>query len=69
MKTLNFNVELEFDSKITSDQEIEEVMINILESLVHTVNSSYLVPDNSDNFTKRIIVSNNLINSKLEKEI
>lgn len=69
MKTLKFNVELEFDSKIISDEDIFEVMANILDSLVHTVNTSNLVPENSSNFTTKITVSNDLIQSKIEKDI
>lgn len=69
MKNLEFNIELEFDNEIYSDNEIEEVMNNILQSLVHTTNTSFLAPENSDNFTKKITVSNNLINSKFIKKI
>jgi hypothetical protein len=69
MKKHTFKIELEFDSEIVSDDAIHEVMVNILESLENTVNTSNLVPLYSDNYTKIISVSNDFIQSKIEKEI
>lgn len=69
MKKHRFNVELEFNSEIISDDDIHEVMINIMDALVYQIGHSTLVPENSDNYTKRISVSNDFIQSKIDKEI
>lgn len=67
MKKLNFNVEIEFQDKITDDFEIEDIAVNILNALVSEVNSGNgLVPENSDTYTKVIKVSNNIVNSSFE---
>lgn len=69
MNKHRFNVELEFESEIISDDEIFEVMTNILESLVHTTNTANISPINSDTYTTKITVSNDFIQSKIEKEL
>lgn len=69
MKKHKFNVELEFDSEIVSDDDIHEVMVNIMDALVYQIGHSTLVPENSDNYTKRISVSNDFIQSKTELDI
>jgi hypothetical protein len=69
MKKHKFNVELEFDSKIVSDEDIFEIMTNILDSLVHTANTANIVPYLSDNYTTKITVSNDFIQSKIEREV
>lgn len=69
MKKHTFNVELEFESEIVSDEDIFEVMTNILESLVHTTNTANIAPKYSDTYTTKITVSNNFIQSEIVKEL
>lgn len=69
MKKHTFKIELEFDSEIVLDEEIHEVMVNIMDALLYQVEHSTLVPEISDNFTRKISVSNDFIQSKIEREI
>jgi hypothetical protein len=67
MKKLNFNVEIEFEDKITDDIEIEDISVNILNALISEVNSGNgLAPENSDTYTNIIKVTNNIVNSSFE---
>lgn len=69
MKKHSFIVELEFADKIVSDSDIEEIGINILDSLVSNVESGNgLAPDGSDTYTVSIKVSNNVVNSTFIKQ-
>ena len=68
MKKHSFIVELEF-ADIVSDSDIEEIGINILDSLVSNVQSGNgLAPDGSDTYTVSIKVSNNVVNSTFVKQ-
>jgi len=69
MKKHRFTIELEFEDKISTDNEISEICINILNTLVHATNTSGLVPDDSETFTRKITVENDIINTKIEKEL
>jgi hypothetical protein len=67
MKRLNFNVEIEFADKIVDDIEIENITVNILNTLIGEVNSGNgFAPENSDTYTKVIKVSNSVVNSTFE---
>lgn len=69
MKKHTFIIELEFADKIVNDSDIEEISINILDSLVSNVESGNgLSPENSDTYTVSIKVNNNVINSTFIKE-
>jgi hypothetical protein len=70
MKKHSFIVELEFADKIVSDSDIEEIGINILDSLVNNIESGNgFAPENSDTYTVSIKISNNVINSTFTKVI
>ena len=48
-------VELEFSGDLTQAQH-DQIVENVLDSLVHTVNTAGLVPDDAEETTDRIIV-------------
>lgn len=67
MRKLVFTVELEFEDKISQDQEIGEVAINILEALKHECDAGNgLAPEVSETFTRKIVVSNSVVNTSVE---
>lgn len=55
-KTLTFTVHVTFAEKIVDDNEVQEVCQNIANALYQQVENEGLAPDNSDNYTKRIVV-------------
>lgn len=65
MKKHSFTVEVEFESKITDDREIEEIANNLIQGLLWKAEDA-LAPEDSETFTERISVSNSVINVKLE---
>jgi len=69
MKKHQFMVELEFEDKISGDDEIKEIMQNILESLKHCCDTAGLAPEDSETFTTKITVSNSIINEKVEDSL
>jgi hypothetical protein len=69
MKKINFNVEVEFEDHINSNNEIFELMVNIKDALVHEINTKGIVPENSETFTKNVKVSNSVIESEIEEKL
>ena len=78
MKKLTFTVSVEFADKVTSDNEINEVADNVLKALVNEVNGNGLAPEESETFTTKVNVSNqvtgydtetSLFQTKAEKEV
>ena len=62
MKEHNFNLKIEFESKIYSDEEIKEIMNKIIYALVHEVEvGGGLAPDESDTFTTKLTVKSDVI--------
>ena len=57
MKRIAFVVELIFEDKIYSDDEIKEVGRNVLKAMVAQANTQGLAPEESETFTKEIQVS------------
>jgi hypothetical protein len=69
MKKLQFTVEIEFESKITQDGEIETVAANILDALrAQSDSGPGLAPEESDTFPLNIKVSNSVVNTTLEHD-
>ena len=67
MKTQSFTVTLTFSDKITSDEDVATITQNILNSLVHTANTSGISPDEGDSYTTRIEVEPQfLLEAKVE---
>ena len=63
MAKLRFTVEVEFESKVTDDNEINDVADSILTALVSEVNhGNGLAPVNSETFTTVINVSKQVVN-------
>ena len=62
MKEHNFNLKIEFESKIYSDEEIKEIMGKIINALVHEVEAGNgLAPEEADTFTTKVTVKSDVI--------
>lgn len=57
MKTINFNITVDFDEKITDDNEIKEVAQNILNGIVRQTEECGLTPFDSETVATKIVVS------------
>lgn len=57
METLDFKVSLIFEDKIVDDNEIAEIAKNIANALKHEANTAGLAPEESETFTRKIVVS------------
>lgn len=57
MNTTNrFIVEIVTEDSIYNDNEIDEMAQNIANAIVEKANSGYIVPENSETFTKIVYV-------------
>lgn len=56
MKELNLNLKITFAEKITSDEEILEVMQNVLEALQKKVETGSVAPWEGDNYTEFVAI-------------
>lgn len=56
MKSATYQVRITFDGELTERQK-DDIVENILNSLLHTVNTAGLVPDDSGATTDTIVVS------------
>ena len=62
MKSQTFTVTLNFSSKVTSDNDIKEIALKMAHALRHECDSGNgLAPDDSDSFTKEIIISHDFV--------
>jgi hypothetical protein len=66
-RTQTFRIEIEFEDKIVSDNEIMEIANNIGEALSNHVNNSEngLTPKESETFTKYIRVTPQFLNTPI----
>ncbi len=55
-KKLTFIVTLEFENKITDDNDITELGANIAQSIKHTVDTVGITPDQCDTYATKIVV-------------
>lgn len=61
MRKLQFTVEIEFEDKITQDNEIQEVSNNMIRALSSECRSGEgLAPEASETFTRKIKVTDNI---------
>ena len=59
MKKVIMTIEIEFQDHINMDNELNEVSDNVLEGLIHQVNTGNgLVPEDSETCTQSIKISN-----------
>lgn len=57
-RAIDLNLKLKFESKIVSDEELQEVTSKVLDALVHEVDKGCgLAPDESDTYTVSIEVT------------
>ena len=56
MKKIAFAVTIEFEDKISDDNEILEVASNIARAIKNEVNGMGIVPEDSETYTKSISV-------------
>jgi hypothetical protein len=56
MKTLKLELNLVFSEKITSDDDIQEIVTNVLNGLVRQTSEIGISPENSDTFIQSIFV-------------
>lgn len=56
-KHLTYVVTVSFEDKIVSDNDIKEVGENIARAIKNEANGMGIAPENSDTFTKKIVVS------------
>lgn len=57
MKILKLELNLVFSEKITSDDDIQEIVTNVLNGLVRQTNEIGISPENSDTFIRSIEVN------------
>jgi uncharacterized membrane protein len=57
MRTINLNVTIAFTEKITTDEDLQIIVDNVLAALVKHTNESGITPDGSDAVTRRITVA------------
>ena len=57
MKKITLTVELTFSGELTKRQA-DDVVENVLNSLIHTTNTAGLVPDDAEEHTETITVTN-----------
>lgn len=69
MKKVNFNVELEFEDHIYSDNEILEIMVNIKEAIIDQADHVGIAPNDSETFLKSFSVQNNWIDSTIKHDL
>jgi hypothetical protein len=55
MNYQNIGILLQFSGDLSEDQ-LEKVVQNVLDGLVHTVNTAGLIPDDAEHYTKKITV-------------
>lgn len=75
MKTLNFNVQLDFSKDVKDDVEktksedvlIYEIAINILEAIHSYADTHGIAPEDSNAYTVKIVVSNDIAKIKTER--
>lgn len=66
MREQSFNVKVEFESKIVSDDEIKEIMKKMMSALIHEVDcGDGLAPDNSDTFTVAISIKSDVTKEEI----
>lgn len=68
-KFQTFHVELEFNDKIVSDEQIQEIAQNIADALVNEASTKGLAPEDADTFTVRVRVTPQYINKAVIGEI
>lgn len=56
MRKLTFTVTVEFEDKIVSDNEIQEVADNIADAIIEKANGYGLAPEASETYTKHVEV-------------
>ena len=61
-KTISFRVELEFESEITQDEDINEVAENIAEAIKDGANGRGIAPIDGDTYLEIIRVTPQYIN-------
>lgn len=55
MNWQTLEIQLEFSGTLTESQH-EQIVRNVLDSLIHTVNTAGLVPDDAEQYTENISV-------------
>ena len=58
MKKITFVVSIDFEDKIYSDDDIQEIANNVANGLIRQANNEGLAPEESDTFTNAITISN-----------
>ena len=70
MSKLIFTLEIEFQDKVVTDEEIDEVGQSVLNALVHEVNNGMgLAPEQSETFTTQISLKKFDMDTKTKKFI
>jgi flagellar motor switch protein FliM len=69
MKTISLVVDITFSEDISDDNLIKEVANNVLDSLVNTLENSWLAPTDTEAYTEKIAVSEQFTKTKLEYNV
>ena len=69
MKKITFTLTLEFEDKISSDEEIKEVAENIARAIRSDANTCGIAPEESETFTKDITVSSDVLGIKIVNKL
>lgn len=68
MKTLLLNLKINFSEKISTDDDILEVMNGIKSAIINQVNTTGLAPESTDGYTSSIVISELFSNTTIEHE-
>jgi len=69
MKKIKLIVEIEVEDHLNSDGDIAELTSNVLDAIVFAADHEGIVPEESETYTRKITVSNNITNSWYSKDL
>jgi hypothetical protein len=69
MKTIKITVEITFSEEIINNKDIKEVVTNVHEGLIKTLNDSWLAPCDEETITEQIVTIEPITNTKLTYDV
>ena len=69
MKKITFILTLEFEDKISDDNEIKEVAENVAEAIADTANHGFIAPENGDTYLKKVSVSSETLGINIDVNV
>ena len=66
MRTINLDVKLRFNQKVTSDEEIQVIMDNVLAAIKNQEGIAGVLPDAGDNYVKSVEVGHKFLGESVK---